>query len=826
MNIQNEIKNRDNNITKSQMKSIKIPNNIIKEKTSPNKKSLNSIQKDNKSRNYSKNSHTPNCALEPNIVRSILNPFDSVSSNLFQQSKLSLDVKIETSNNENFNPYNNIEENNHISKNSKELYNNNKEIFNEIKENGEEGCKTKITHLSSIKLKELESYVQKFENKNKNNFKKSNNESKFRLSNIINNSPFNNIRIPLNFQKEAEIYNLLKTSNIVNNNVLDSKQITEMLNLDFYEQILPLKKLAELNVNLHKETNFDPFSISVSPLHNFNNNFINNNKLLINKKVRDITSNDGNSFIKAFLFNYFENIILNAKNDNLIFIMYTISTKLALFNDENNNPLNLNIKEILNILKIIFNHIVNKDISEAYIVLINSFKVNSEFEKGLIYFVKYSLAQFIKDNYTFFSISYLKEIIPDFEKYFSDNSTFDYQLYIKENILPYCEEMQYNILIYYILPLIFHINLIIYTNNYSNNLNKIIFKDKQNQNNTVINQDNNITLELIVYFGNTSILYNDEFYNKYKDLIKYKSDYKYPLDKIQQIPNSDLKLCDTCKIVSDKLIKVDSEIEPICSNCLKNKILEVISKKYLLLKEDGYFHEEYYCSKIKLTNSSNNNLYLSLNDIKILLPNHNNISEEIHNKILSDTSCENCKEKFINKKYCICPKPCGHLMCNDCFIFYIKNIKPNSNILNKNEPNNDTLTFRCLYCNNQIQNLKNKFIYNYFEDINENTEKAHESLDIQKRNLCCKCQKRGVKYSFNILMKININNEKIYIHHFLCVNCKTILDRQFRRDIKLSIPTKFYCVFCEDSHMYSLIKDNLKYLTAKDGKYEACCFIY
>ena len=50
----------------------------------------------------------------------------------------------------------------------------------------------------------------------------------------------------------------------------------------------------------------------------------------VEKKIRDITSNDGNSFIKAFIFNYMENIIVNLYINKIIFIIYIISTKLSL----------------------------------------------------------------------------------------------------------------------------------------------------------------------------------------------------------------------------------------------------------------------------------------------------------------------------------------------------------------------------------------------------------------------------------------------------------------------------------------------------------------
>ena len=149
--------------------------------------------------------------------------------------------------------------------------------------------------------------------------------------------------------------------------------------------------------------------------------------------------------------------------DNVIFIIYIISTKLSLL-----NLIDINIQEVFSILKIIFTHLEKKNILEAYIVLINAFKENSFFEKGLIYFLKYCLRQFIIDNYVLFNIDYLNDIIST--KYINTlNNQFDYQSYIQEKIMDSPDDIKYEVLVYYLLPLIFPINLIIYTN--SNALN-------------------------------------------------------------------------------------------------------------------------------------------------------------------------------------------------------------------------------------------------------------------------------------------------------------------------------------------------------------------
>ena len=159
-------------------------------------------------------------------------------------------------------------------------------------------------------------------------------------------------------------------------------------------------------------------------------------------------------------------------------------------------------------------HIKQENKKEAYIVLINAFKENSEFEKGLIFFIKFCLKKFIIDNYFLFNIEYLNELITD--KYCNElNNQFDYELYLEEKILPINNEIQYEIIIYYLLPLIFNTNLIIHTNNTNFKKNIFYFKNNISKNN---NNKEIINIELNIKFGNTSIIYMNYFMKNLKIL--------------------------------------------------------------------------------------------------------------------------------------------------------------------------------------------------------------------------------------------------------------------------------------------------------------------
>ena len=150
----------------------------------------------------------------------------------------------------------------------------------------------------------------------------------------------------------------------------------------------------------------------------------------------------------------------------------------------------------------------------------------------MIFFIKFCLKKFIIDNYFLFNIEYLNELITD--KYCNElNNQFDYEFYLEEKILPINNEIQYEIIIYYLLPLIFNTNLIIHTNNTNFKKNIFYFKNNISKNN---NNKEIINIELNIKFGNTSIIYNELFYEKFKNIIPYLNiEYIYPTDYIEKI---------------------------------------------------------------------------------------------------------------------------------------------------------------------------------------------------------------------------------------------------------------------------------------------------
>ena len=411
---QNEIeKSEDININKSEQINLKNKNislskgeeeksiQIINPFDSITSKKINLKSFSNNLNNrYSQNNSINNSMLNSNTYKQYNNFSYSLSTNKDKNKKIndSNDINFETINNDSGinlkNSSNNYKSSIYSSSNiSYNNFNNGnkKEEFKVIKESDEDDINEEnnnennndINYLGEVHLEDLDLYVDKYYN-NRND-KKYNNKYEInkRISDIINNSPFENLNIILkNKTNEVDIEKLLPVNNIVYIKSLDNEQITKKFDEDFYSKILSAKKFSEINKDLHISEQFNnDINISVTQLYTYNGT--NNN--LVKKKTRDITTNDGNSFIKAFIFNYMENIIINLFLNKLIFIIYIISTKLSL---KIKKEPKLNINEVLTILKIIYTHMKQNSKKEAYIVLINAFKENSEFEKGLIYFFK------------------------------------------------------------------------------------------------------------------------------------------------------------------------------------------------------------------------------------------------------------------------------------------------------------------------------------------------------------------------------------------------------------------------------------------------------
>ena len=634
-----------------------------------------------------------------------------------------------------------------------------------------------------------------------------------RISCIINNSPFMSSNIYLKNKKNTTSIEYLLGKDKCrffekNKNMYKGKSYKELfkkITEDIYQEVDTL--LSE------KLYIIDPTKVSIGQLYKTNENY--SNEYLKNKYIRDIIKLDGNAFLRAFIFNYLEQLISRKDIKILTEIMGKIISYFKTIKEKKET-----ISRVLSVFKIIINYIEQENISNANKILIKSFSDDYNFEQNIIDFVKESICDSIISHQSYFIMEHIKEIVQDkyIKKNDKDQIYFDYELFIKEIIKNSNNELQYEILIYYFLAPIYEIDLTIYTNNDSKT-NKITFKHT----NMEFDENEVINIELYISFGRVSIIYSDQYYKEYQDMMSLISTSEIPIDKIKIKANDSKSNCYMCKAIPDEFILIDKNYQLICKNCLNKIIQKIIDKRYLLFSDtdNHYFHEEFYCNKIDYNiNSDKINSYdlnISINDIKHILPNYSDISDEIYTKIIKSFKCGRCKESFKKLKNAFSMNPCGHLICIKCLKDYICKTTDGKVILNYFEYKFRQIKFFCPACDKEIilsKNLLNN-LYNDDKYING----AEERLIDAAKTMCSFCHtndKNKIKKHFVIVNEFASSSSSIdnyLLIHSVCVDCENNLKAN---ELNNSMKT-FFCDFCEENHQYNKIKYNIQ------GKRKACC---
>ena len=631
-------------------------------------------------------------------------------------------------------------------------------------------------------------------------------EKKQRLSCIINNSPFINSNIflenkscitsmePLLGKDKCRFFE--KNKNLYKNKTIN--ELLEKIPENIFQEID-----SEINDKLYE---LDSSKISIGQIYKKDE-----------KYIRNINNLDGNSFLRAFIFNYLEQIISRKDVNKLKDIIGRIKIGLKSLKKERNT-----IDKVLSYFKIIVNYLEKNDILNANNILIKSFSENYDFENNLMIYMRQSIAESIKRHQCYFIIDYIKEIVS--KKYIKkdkdNNEYFDYELYIKEiiNIESNNNELQYELLIYYFLPPIFGIDLIIHTNN-DTKTNKITFKHSNN----LSEKKDIIIIELLIKFGNVSILYSEDYYKEYENIIPLKTMNEFPLDKIRIIKNEEHKNCYMCHNIPNEFIQIDYKFQLICKKCLNEIIQKIIEKRYFLFSDTDncYFHEEYYCNKIDYVINEDlidsYELNISINDIKYILNNNSDIATEIHKKIIKSYNCDKCQNNFEESLYCYIMNNCSHLICSNCLKDYIYQATEGKVVFNIYENTIKKMEYFCPACNKQIYLSKN-LINNLFND-DVYIDKAEERLIQSAKTICCFCglnDTNKIKNKFvieNDQISSNYSKENYLLIHALCITCFKKLKINDLNDKK----KLFFCKFCGENHHYNKIKFSIQ------NRKKACC---
>ena len=778
----------DMNFNNNNFPKIKNPFDSINDKS--NNQSINTFISDNKNYAQSLNEISKKREFENNLLKSSFMRRSAVQSQNFNKKDILtsfISTKLEQNSISNL-EYSQSQNNNEISSkdinlkfdifdnddNNKIKRNNLHNIIESDEENDDEEV------LRKLNLDDIIIFVKKFNDGNYNlNSNKNNYEIGKKICEILNNNPFQNISFKI----------LSNSNNFTNFFNMTNEQLIEKIDNAFYDNLESINKFEQIIKKYHHNEFKNYYSLCISEIYPI--------EIQELKAYRTILCDDGNGFLRAFIFNLFEIFIINKNIRELRKITYEIYTKISIEFQYNNIIIEQN--EIIIIMKIIITHLENSNIKDALLVFTNAFLYHSSFEFGLIKFIKISLGDFIINNKDLFVISNLKELIPS--KYI-ENNIFNYNLYINERVMIMDYEIDY--FIFFILPHLFNINLKFFLENNS------ICLDCNSPNN------NYGTIKIIFDFSYYKIGYDSTFMYNNSNFIPYISKEKKEKYNIILINNDINEKCNICNEIPNEYVKVHKTYEKICKNCLIKYLKDALKKRLKFFIEDNYLHEEYYCSDIQFTNSLEYNLFISNADIKKLFNVTNGISSIIRTNIQQTIICSLCNELF-EKKIALTLK-CGCIFCKECLHQFFLEKTNRKIILNEYEKKNEKLIINCPQCNSIISNY-----YNLIEklfDIEKYINESEERLKAQARIECCICKSRDVYFNFDLLIN------QINLTHSLCKNCKNNLDERLKVDRKRSYQTQFKCIFCNYEHVYNMINFNKENYYYKKDKKNKCCSIF
>ena len=778
----------DINLNNNDFPIIKNPFDNINNKN--NNHSINNLVSDKKNFSHSLNEISKkkggfeNNGLKSSFIkRSALqsqNINKNVFLNSFYSSKLNYCSNIQNSQNQNnseisFKDINlkfDIIEN--VDDNTKKIQNNLHNIIESDEENEDEET------LRKLNLNDIIIFVKKFNDGNYNlKIQKNNYEIGKKICEIINNNPFQNISFKV----------LSNSQHFINFYKMSIEQSIEKLGNEFYDNIESMIEFDKIIKKYNQNEFKNYYTLCISEVYPIVMQEL--------KAYRNVLCDDGNGFLRAFIFNLFEIFIINKNIRELRKITYEISNKISIEFKYNNIVVEKN--ELIIIMKLIIFHLENSKIKDALLVFTNAFIYHSSFEFGLIKYFKIVLGDFIINNKDYFNISNLKELIPS--KYIEQN-IFNYNLYITERVMIMDYEVDY--FIFFILPTLFNINLKFFLDNNS------ICLDCNLPNQTYG------TIKIIYDFAYYKIGYDSTFMYNNSNFIPYISNEKKEKCNIILINNNLNEKCNICNEIPKEYVKIHKLYEKICKKCLIKYLNDAFIKRLNYFIEDNYLHEEYYCSDIQFTNSLEFNLFISNEDIKKLFNVTNGIPSIIRTNIKNSIICNLCYEQF-NQKIAFTLN-CGCIFCKEC-IQQLFLEKTNGKIIyNEYEKKNENINLICPKCNSIIINYDNLIEKLY--DIDKFISEAEDRLKIQVRMECCVCKSRDIYFTFDLLIN------QINLTHALCKNCKNILDEKLKNDRKKSCQTQFNCIFCNYEHVYNMIHFNKENNFYKKDKKNKCCTIF
>ena len=648
------------------------------------------------------------------------NKNESVNSdlrrNMFSQSKINLPNKSELENNEfNETKYDNIF---------------NSKIVSYL--NNSDNKSHKFSNISSITKHEFENESKSiidfnFDYINPKDWDYTNDNSIFTIENKIQN-----IQTKMNKVQINQLYSSIKKCDI---NVIyaNNNAIYNIFPLNFMEN------LVESNYN------YDPiYKKEITEQILLLDNYI--------FKWRNINK-DGNCFYRSIIFGLLENIILT---DNIMLIKEFIILFDEKINLNNPNVIsNILIQKtielidkdlILQILYVIYLAMeYPENIGNPYAILIKSFNFCLPFDKGMIFFLKYLLYEYILENKNkIYNSEYpikIGNLLSD--KYINEKGEYLFDYFFEDNLLKMDTEVEK--IVIYLTPFIikYDINILIY--NFEKNeipcqkLFKCGLKEKEK-------------INLLLRFNHYDMIYYNDYYQNFKKQFEFYS-YHNLIFRVVESNNLE-KLRNVRK--NQQSYEKDENIYPNLSNIIDNNNDNNINNN------NNY---NYHNININFKNEDNNNNYNQNYNY-----NNNNNNDNYYQNNNSNQNSNN-NNNYNNQNMCvICFTNINNnnsfKLCNDCLFSEIQS---------------QIMGFYIEYLSSLTNNLNPKLFYEFNLMFNNYIKKKVCIIQAQKANLL-NCIKLTNKSLTDYIKPIKTS---------ICVQCQNNLDNNFQ---SYTLPCN--CILC------------------------------
>ena len=593
---------------------------------------------------------------------------------------------------------------------------------------------------------------QNSQNYNQNNQSQNNNNS--------NENQYLTTRLINNISNQQ--FNSYLANNFDTNNLMNLKNTIINLNLPNPESI-PRPAIGK----------FTFLTKLIEQYYNFDSNkktLMKNKYSLLSQdifKYRSIRG-DGNCFYRAVIFSFIEQIILF--NEINMFKNLIIDIKNC-FNDYYLR--NFRSDLIQKILVLCYIALNKGKIEQSYEIFVKAILNNSQFDQGLIMYLRFCIFRYIKENENkLYSNEFpvkIGNLLP--AEYETEKGDFLFEKFYSEFLLKMGKDAEK--IVIYLTPFVLCVKL------------EIVMFDIENDFRKVFNYygNNPFNKQLSIVLSNKKnhyeLIYTKEFYQMNYEILKKYTDNSYVNKILTEIKNNE-------KLIQTNLV----QIEPILNNNNNNN--NNSNKNQNLLNFTPI-----------INNNSNTNTNINLNNIN----NNNNMNIQNQNFNLGNV-CTICKNsRYFDFKY---------QLCQNCFLSIFKGqfiekyfmcIQKLQNYLQKCNDSSDYSRAlmelfnkeKILISNKQIE-IQNAIILinNY---LPQNNKIYLNALISQVKNLfCLQCHKKVIQ-----------NNQKLFIPcgcFFCSYNC---IIEHFTNFNKLELKKKSndFCCVCssiyESFHILNLV---------------------